>query len=112
MHKVNPIKEEWGRLQRDNDLEKANEAINDNKVVQDTFKVASDTYTLAQDYKHTCDLMIMKWCTWYGAMQNVMMQCHQILVDWAKMHDTRNNTWMTWSNSKSPNLWARSSQSM
>jgi hypothetical protein len=62
MHKVNPMKEEWGRLQRDNDLEKANEAIDDNRVVQDTFKVASDTYTLAQGYKHTCELMIMKWC--------------------------------------------------
>jgi hypothetical protein len=112
MHKVNPVKEEWGRLQRDNDLEKTNEAIDDNKVVQDTFKVASGTYTLAQGYKHTYDLMIMKWCTWYGAMQNAMMQCYQILVDWARIHDTSNNTWMTWSNSKSPNLWARSSQSM
>jgi hypothetical protein len=60
MHKVNPVKEECGRLQRDNDLEKANEAIDDNKVVQDTFKVASGTYTLAQGYRHTGEFMIMK----------------------------------------------------
>jgi hypothetical protein len=60
MHKVNPMKKELGRLQRDNDPEKANEAIDDNKVVHDTFKVASDTYTLAPGYKHTCELMIMK----------------------------------------------------
>jgi hypothetical protein len=60
MHKVNPIKEEWGRLQRDNDLEKANEAIDDNEVVHDTFKVASDTYTLAQGYNYSCEFMIMK----------------------------------------------------
>jgi hypothetical protein len=60
MHKVNPMKKEWGRLQRDNDLEKANEAIDDNTVVHDTFKVASYTYTLAQGYKHTYELMIMK----------------------------------------------------
>jgi hypothetical protein len=112
MHKVNPVKEEWGRLQRDNDLEKANEAIDDNKIVQDTFKVASGTYTLAQGYRHTCEFMIIKWCTWYGAMQNVMMQCHQILVDWARMYDTSNNNGMTGSNGKSPNLWARSFQSM
>jgi hypothetical protein len=47
----------------------------------DTFKVASDTYTLAQGYNYTCELMIMKLCTWYGTMQNAMMQCRQILVD-------------------------------
>jgi hypothetical protein len=112
MHKVNPVKEEWGRLQRDNDLEKANEATDDNKVVQDTFKVASGTYTLAQGYRHTGEFMIMKWCTWYCAMQNAMMQCRQILVDWVRMHDTSNNIGMTGSNGKSPNLWARSFQSM
>jgi hypothetical protein len=33
MHKVNLMKEELGRLQRDNDPEKTNEAIDDNKVV-------------------------------------------------------------------------------
>jgi hypothetical protein len=60
MHQVNPTKEGWGRLQRDNNLEKANEAIVDNKVVHDTFKVASDTYTLAQGYNCTCEFMIMK----------------------------------------------------
>jgi hypothetical protein len=108
MHKVNPIKEEWGGLQRDNDLEKANEAIDDNRVVQDILKVASDTYTLAQGYNCTCEFMIMKWCTWYGAMQNAMMQCRQILVHWARMHDTSNNIGMTGSNGKSPNLWVRS----
>jgi hypothetical protein len=97
MQKVNTMKEGWGGLERDNNLEKVNEAIDDNKVVQDTFKVASDTYTLAQGYKHTCELMIMKWCTWYGAMQNAMMQCRQILLDWARMHDTNNNIKMNWS---------------
>jgi hypothetical protein len=111
MYKVNPIKKEWGTPQRDNDLEKANEAIDDNKIVHDTFKIASDTYTLAQGYNCTCEFMIMKRCTWYGAMQNAMMQCRQIVVDWARMHDTRNNIGMTGSNGKSPNLWARSSQS-
>jgi hypothetical protein len=30
------------------------------------------------------------------------MQCHQILVDWVRMRDTRNNLEMTWSNGKSP----------
>jgi hypothetical protein len=60
--------EGWGRLQRDNNPEKANEAIDDNKVVHDTLKVALDTYTLAQCYRHTCELMIMKWYTWYGGM--------------------------------------------
>jgi predicted transcriptional regulator len=82
MHKVNPMKEGWGRLQRDINLEDANEAIDDNKVVHDTFNIASDSYTLAQGYKHTCELMIMKWCTWYGAMQNAMMQYRQNVVDW------------------------------
>jgi hypothetical protein len=100
MHKVNQMKEEWGRHQIDNNLEKANETIDDHKIVQDTFKVASDTYTLAQGYKHTCELMIMKCCTWYGAVQNAMMQYRQILVDWARMHDTSNNIGMTWSNGK------------
>jgi hypothetical protein len=112
MHQVNPTKEGWGRLQRDNNLEKANEAIDDNKIVLDTFKGTSDTYTLAKGYKHTCELMIMKWCTWYDAMQNAMMQCRQILVDWARMYDTSNNTGMIWSNSKSPKFWARSSQDL
>jgi hypothetical protein len=111
MHRVNPIREEWGRLQRDNDLEKAIEAIDDNKVVHDTLKIASDIYTIAQGYNYTCEFMIMKWCIWFGAMQNAMMQCRQILVDWARMHDTSNNIGMTGSNGKSPNLWARSSHS-
>jgi hypothetical protein len=106
------MNEECGRLRRDNNLEKANKAIDDNKVVHDTFKIASNTYTLAQGYNCTCELMNMKWCTWYGAMQNAMMQCHQLLVDWARIHDTSNNIGMTGSNGKSPNFWARSSQSL
>jgi hypothetical protein len=54
------------------------------------------------------------WDDAYGIVQcrNAMMQCHQILVDWARMHDTRNNIGMTWSNGKSPKFWARSSQSL
>jgi hypothetical protein len=62
------MKEEWGRLQRDNNIEKANKAIDDNKVVHDTFKIPSDTYTLGQGYNYTCELMIIKWCIWYGAI--------------------------------------------
>jgi hypothetical protein len=38
------------------------------------------------------------------------MQCRQILVDWARMRDTRNNLKMTWSNGNSPKIWATSSQ--
>jgi hypothetical protein len=41
MQKANTMKEDWDRLQRDNNLEKANEAIDDNKVVHDTFMVVS-----------------------------------------------------------------------
>jgi hypothetical protein len=37
-------------------------------IAMGTFKVASDTYTLIQGYKHTCELMLMWWCIWYGAM--------------------------------------------
>jgi tRNA A37 threonylcarbamoyladenosine biosynthesis protein TsaE len=37
-------------------------AFDDNKVVYDTFKIASDTYTLVQGYKHTCEMMHMVWC--------------------------------------------------
>jgi hypothetical protein len=33
MQKANTMNEEWDRLQRDNNLEKANEAIDYNKVV-------------------------------------------------------------------------------
>jgi hypothetical protein len=35
-------------------------AFNDNKVVYDTFKIASDTYTLAQGYKRNCGMMLMR----------------------------------------------------
>jgi hypothetical protein len=33
--------------------------FNDNKVVYDTFKIASDTYTLSQGYKRTYEMMHM-----------------------------------------------------
>jgi hypothetical protein len=48
-----------GRLQGDNNLEGLTKGIDDNKVIKDTFEVVLDTYTLAQDYKHTCELMHM-----------------------------------------------------
>jgi hypothetical protein len=52
---------------------------------------------------------LVRWCLWddaYGMMhcRNVIMQCRQILVDWARMCNTRNNLRMTWSNDKSPKL--------
>jgi hypothetical protein len=34
-------------------------AFDDNQVGSDTFKIASDTYTLAQGYKRTCEMMHM-----------------------------------------------------
>jgi hypothetical protein len=37
-------------------------AFDDNQIVSDTFKIASDTYTLAHGYKHTCEMMHMVWC--------------------------------------------------
>jgi hypothetical protein len=37
-------------------------ALDDNKVVYDTFKIASNTYNLAQGYKRTCEMMHMVWC--------------------------------------------------
>jgi hypothetical protein len=37
-------------------------AFDNNQVVLDTFKIASDTYTLAQGYKCTCEMMHMVWC--------------------------------------------------
>jgi hypothetical protein len=37
-------------------------AFNDNQVVSDTFRTALDTYTLAQGYKHTCEILHMVWC--------------------------------------------------
>jgi hypothetical protein len=37
-------------------------AFDDNQVGSDTFKIASDTYTLAQGYKRTCEMMHMVWC--------------------------------------------------
>jgi hypothetical protein len=37
-------------------------AFDDNQVVSDTFKIASDTYTLAQGYTSTCEMMHMVWC--------------------------------------------------
>jgi hypothetical protein len=50
---------------------------------------------------------LVSWCLWDDAYSMVqcrkaMMQCYQILVDWAKICDTRNNIRMTWSNGKSP----------
>jgi hypothetical protein len=36
--------------------------FDDNQVVPDTFRISSDTYTLAQGYKRTCEMMHMVWC--------------------------------------------------
>jgi hypothetical protein len=62
MYEVNQMKGVRGRFQGDNNLEEVNEAIDDNKIIKDTFKVLFDTYTLAQGYKHTCEMMHMVWC--------------------------------------------------
>jgi hypothetical protein len=37
-------------------------AFDDNQDVPDTFKIASDTCTLTQGYKRTCEMMHMVWC--------------------------------------------------
>jgi hypothetical protein len=52
------------------------------------------------------------WDDAYGMVQykNVMMQWRQILVDQARMCDTKYNIGMTRSNGNSPKIWARSSQ--
>jgi hypothetical protein len=70
--------------------------IDSNTPITGTFKVVMATITIAQGYNRTCELMIMKWCTWYGAMWNAIMQYREILVDWARMHDTSNSIAMTW----------------
>jgi hypothetical protein len=43
--------------------------IDSNRAIKDTFKVVLDTFTLSQGYKCTCELMLMRWCIWYGAIQ-------------------------------------------
>jgi hypothetical protein len=48
------------------------------------FQVVMDTVTLAQGYNHTCELMIMKWCTWYGAMQKCNDTMPSDFSGWSK----------------------------
>jgi hypothetical protein len=59
MHKANPMGEVLDRVQGVTIQKRLTKAFDDNKVVYDTFKIASDTYTLAQGYKHTCEMMHM-----------------------------------------------------
>jgi hypothetical protein len=62
MHKANPMDEVLDRVQGVTIQKRPMKEFDDNKVVYDTFKIASDTYTFAQGYKHTCEMMHMVWC--------------------------------------------------
>jgi hypothetical protein len=50
------------RVQRITIQTRKMKAFDDNQVVPDTFRIASGTYTLAQGYKHICEMMHMVWC--------------------------------------------------
>jgi hypothetical protein len=62
MHMVNPMGEVLDRVQGVTIQKRPMKAFDDNQVVPDTFRIAPDTYTLAQGYKHTCEMMHMVWC--------------------------------------------------
>jgi hypothetical protein len=62
MHKTNTLDEVLDRVQGVTIQKMPTKAFDDNQVGLDTFKIASDTYTLAQRYKHTCEMMHMVWC--------------------------------------------------
>jgi hypothetical protein len=62
MHKANPMDEMLDKVQGVTIQKRPTKAFDDNKIVQDTFKIASDTYTLAQGYKRTGEMMHMVWC--------------------------------------------------
>jgi hypothetical protein len=61
MHKANPMGEVLDRVQRVTIQKMPMNAFDDNQVVPDTFNIASDTYTLDQGYKRTCEMMHMVW---------------------------------------------------
>jgi hypothetical protein len=62
MHKANPMDEVLDRVQGVRIQKMPMKAFDDNQFVLDTFMIASDTYTLAQGYKRTCEMMHMVWC--------------------------------------------------
>jgi hypothetical protein len=62
MHKANPMDEVVDRVQGATIQNMPMKAFDDNQVVLNTFMIASDTYTLAQGYKQTCEMMHMVWC--------------------------------------------------
>jgi hypothetical protein len=62
MHKANPMGEVLDRVQGVTIQKRPMKAFNDNQVVLDAFRIALDTYTLAQGYKRTCEMMHMVWC--------------------------------------------------
>jgi hypothetical protein len=62
MHKANLMDEVLDRVQGVTIQKRPMKAFDNNQVVLDTFKIASDTYTLAQGYKCTCEMMHMVWC--------------------------------------------------
>jgi hypothetical protein len=80
------------------------ETSNSNEVIKDTLGGLLDTYTLAQDLN-----ALVCWCLWYGAIimhmvwckENVVMQCHQLLVNWGRMHYTGKWQWKGSLNGKS-----------
>jgi hypothetical protein len=59
MHKANTMDEVLDRVQGVTIQKMPTKAFDDNQVGSDTFKIASDTYTLAQGYKRTCEMMHM-----------------------------------------------------
>jgi hypothetical protein len=62
MHKANPMDEVLDRVQGVRIQKMPMKAFDDNQFVPDTFMIALDTYTLAQGYKRTCEMMHMVWC--------------------------------------------------
>jgi hypothetical protein len=59
MHKANPMGEVLDRVQGVTIQKRPMKAFDDNQVVPDTLRIVSDTYTLAQGCKCTCEMMHM-----------------------------------------------------
>jgi hypothetical protein len=62
MHKANPMGEVLDGVQGVTIQNRPTKAFDDKQVGSDTFKIALDTYTLAQCYTRTCEMMHMVWC--------------------------------------------------
>jgi hypothetical protein len=62
MHKVNTIDDVLDRVQGVPIQKMPTKAFDDNQVGSNTLKIALDTYTLAQGYKRTREMMHMVWC--------------------------------------------------